>query len=328
MTVRRGRRGVALGLAFGLLCTAAGVTSAPVGPGASGSAPAAAGEPIRCPPPVDVRESAPGSDRGLLWRLTRDGRVSYLFGTVHVGRPGWRRFGPRTAAALNETRTLALELDPGDPALREALSVHPPAPVLPPALQQRLQRAIEQACLPMTTFAALHPVLLVGTLALLEARWLGLDPAFSMEMLLAERARSAGRPIVSLESAELQQAALVPADASEATALIERSLEQIENRSGRRVLERLVRAWEQGDLATLQDYERWCECATTADERAFMRRLNDERNPHLAERIAALHAQGQSVFAAVGALHMTGPQSLPALLAARGFRVERIAFVP
>ena len=54
-----------------------------------------------------------------------------------------------------------------------------------------------------------------------------------------------------------------------------------------------------------------------------MRRLKVDRNPALADRIAALHIQGHRVFAAVGALHMTGPMTLPRLLAARGFSVER-----
>ena len=57
-----------------------------------------------------------------------------------------------------------------------------------------------------------------------------------------------------------------------------------------------------------------------------MRKLNDERNPPLADGIEAQHSQGQRVFAAVGALHMTGPQALPLLMAQRGFQVERVRF--
>jgi uncharacterized protein YbaP (TraB family) len=40
----------------------------------------------------------------------------------------------------------------------------------------------------------------------------------------------------------------------------------------------------------------------------------------------AQHREGRRVFAAVGALHMVGPQSLPRLLERQGFRVERIRF--
>jgi uncharacterized protein YbaP (TraB family) len=88
----------------------------------------------------------------------------------------------------------------------------------------------------------------------------------------------------------------------------------------------MASAWEGGDLHSLSTYETWCECATSDEDRAFMRRLNDGRNPALADGIAAQHRAGRRVFAAVGALHMTGPAGLPLLLAQRGFRVERIAF--
>ena len=56
-----------------------------------------------------------------------------------------------------------------------------------------------------------------------------------------------------------------------------------------------------------------------------MQRLNDDRNSGLADGIDALHRDGRKVFAAVGALHMTGAKALPALLAQRGFTVQRLA---
>ena len=89
-----------------------------------------------------------------------------------------------------------------------------------------------------------------------------------------------------------------------------------------------VNAWEKGDLAALESYESWCECVADEADRAMMRKLNDERNAPLADGIEARHQQGRRVFAAVGALHMTGPQSLPKLLEQRGFKVERVIFKP
>jgi uncharacterized protein len=55
-----------------------------------------------------------------------------------------------------------------------------------------------------------------------------------------------------------------------------------------------------------------------------MKRALDDRNPALAEHIDALHQSGKQVFAAVGSLHMFGPLGLPALMAKRGYRVERV----
>jgi uncharacterized protein YbaP (TraB family) len=168
-------------------------------------------------------------------------------------------------------------------------------------------------------------VLQVVVLTLLEARWLGLDPAYAQEQALARRARASGQRIVALETVARQAALLLPADAAAARTQVELALAQLEDGSGRATLARLAQAWAAGDLATLEDHPRWCQCARSDDERAALRALNDERNPALADGIDALHRAGGTVFAAVGALHMTGPAALPRLLAERGFRVERVA---
>ena len=119
-------------------------------------------------------------------------------------------------------------------------------------------------------------------------------------------------------------AALVPRDAAGSERLVAQMLEQLEQGGTARVMARLASAWARGDLAEIEDYERWCECVADAGERAQMQRLNDDRNPALADGIEALHRAGRRVFAAVGALHMTGQQGLPRLMAARGYTVQRL----
>jgi uncharacterized protein YbaP (TraB family) len=264
----------------------------------------------------------------MLWRISKGDRTSHLYGTLHVGRLDWAFPGPQVRSALAGSDTIALELDVTDPQVRERLK--PPAdaalPALSPALHERLARQIDAACVPREALAAQHPVMLAMTLSVLAARWDGLDPGYAQEFVLAGLARSGAKPVVSLETPELQMAALLPRQAAEAERLIVQTLEQLENGASRKVIARMASAWERGDLDELADYERWCDCATSAEDRALLARINDERNPGLAERIDALHGQGQALFAAVGALHMTGPRALTALLAARGFRVERVDF--
>jgi len=287
-----------------------------------------AAERIVCPPalPTQPDSGAPGQDRGLLWRASRDGRTIHLFGTLHIGKPNWRRLGPLTLAALRASDVLALEVDPNDPALIQALAdTRPPQP-LPDPLQQRLNRAFERACLATEALATLHPVLQVTTLTVMEARWLGMDASYATEQVLSAQVRTQGRRVVALESAAAQIQALVPEDEAAARELLSQSLQQLEDRSARRVLDKLAAAWERGDVAALEDYAHWCECAADEADRAFLRKLNDDRNGPLADGIEAQHRQGKRVFAAVGALHMTGPQSLPRLLEQRGFRVERVVF--
>ena len=61
------------------------------------------------------------TDRGFLWRISRDGRDSYLYGTIHAGRPEWFALGPRTEASLSRTGALALEINVTDPSVLGAL---------------------------------------------------------------------------------------------------------------------------------------------------------------------------------------------------------------
>ena len=282
-----------------------------------------------CPPPLPQQAgNATERDRGLLWRATRDGRTSWLYGTLHVGKPAWRRFGPQVGAALRATDVLALEIDPSDPALLEALAELQSAALLPDTLQRRLDQAYERACVSRDAMANLHPVLQATTLTVMEARWLGMDPGYAMEQLLVAQVRGSGRRVVSLETVAQQKAVLVPADPVEALAVVEQSLAQLEDQSARRVIERLAAAWERGDLAALEDYASWCECVATEEDKAFMRKLNDERNGPMADGIEAQHRQGRRVFAAIGALHMTGASSLPRLLEQRGFKLERVRLKP
>ena len=134
--------------------------------------------------------------------------------------------------------------------------------------------------------------------------------------------------IVSLESAEMQAGLLVPSDQKQALAIAEQTITQLEKGQARAMLVMVARVWDEGDLDQLSSFEQWCGCADTEDERQFLRRVNDERNGPMAERIDALHSAGRTVFAAVGALHMTGAHGLPQLLQQRGYTVERIRFAP
>ncbi|MGN6829604.1 TraB/GumN family protein [Paucibacter sp. M5-1] len=290
---------------------------------------AALADPACPPPPVAQTQPSPERDRGLLWRISKDGRSAWLFGSIHLGRPDWARPGPQLRAALQDSDTLALELDPADPAIQRQLAAGLSRPLsLDAALRQRLAGRVAAACLPEGALAALHPLMQAVTLTMLEARWEGLEAGYGQEMVLSGEARSRGLAIVSLETVRQQLDALLPADAREARRLTADTLEQLEQGKVRPMLRRLVQAWEQGDLQTLADYERWCDCADTPADRAFLRRLIEGRNPALAARIAALHAEGRQVLAAVGALHMAGPRGLPALLAQRGYRVERVELKP
>lgn len=265
--------------------------------------------------------AASAPDRGLLWRISRGGHSSYLFGSLHVGKAAWAYPGPALRAAWAATEVLAVELDPADVA--PALAALPKAEALAPAQARQIEAQARVACLPPGALSALPAMLQLATLTLLEARRDGFDPGFGQEQMLLAWARREGRPVQSLESVQEQLDALAP-EAAELPAVVDGTLRQLRSGQARAPLRKLADAWSRGDLKTLADYPRWCACADTAAERAWLKRINDDRNLLLAARITALHDAGQRLLVAVGALHMSGPQALPRRLAAEGFTVEAL----
>jgi len=294
----------------------------------AGAAQAAQTADADCPPQPAIPTPAQAAawaaeapDRGLLWRISRDGHSSYLFGSLHIGRADWAYPGPALRAAWARTDVLAVELDPTD--VGAALAQQPSSAPLAPAQARRLDAQAQAACLPPGLLGGLPVMLQLSTLALLDARRDGFDAGFGQDLMLLARAKREGRPVHALETLDEQLGALEP-DAADLPAVIDDTLAQLQSGEARVPMRKLAAAWAAGDLRTLADYERWCACVRTPAERAWLRRVNDGRNGPLAERIAALHGAGQRLLVAVGALHMSGPQALPKLLAARGFTVERL----
>lgn len=265
-------------------------------------------------------------DRGLLWKLTKDGRSSWLFGTMHLGRAAWAHPGPALRSAWRNSDVLALELDLSDPATQAQLAAAMLArtgPPLPPALAGQLRERIARSCL-SPGVERLHPVMQLALLEVDVARRDGLEPQYAQEHMLARLAERDRRSVVGLETVDEQLQALLPDDPAAVQADVESALSELDDLRGPALMHRLTTDWAEGRLEDLERFPQWCDCARTAEEQAALARLNDDRNPHLADGITALHDQGRRVLAAVGALHMTGPNALPRLLAARGFRVERV----
>jgi uncharacterized protein YbaP (TraB family) len=287
-----------------------------------------------CPPPAPTAETlradqlrADVRDRGFLWQITRDGRSSWLYGTVHVSRPDWVLPGPRVQAAFTDSEVLALELDPGDPELMRIFARPGDAARagrVTAGLDGAIARVAERECVPAATLRPLMPILQLTTLSLVDGRRDGFHPELAIDAVLWGMAKSTGKEVVALETPAAQLAALMPASEADERALLTQGLQEIESGVGRATLRKLLQAWSESDEQVLVSYAQWCQCMDTPEERRYLQRLNDERNPPIADKLAALHASGRTVFAAVGALHMTGPQALPGLLQARGFQVRRI----
>ena len=309
---------------------------APVVPAAE--MPASAASPslaADCPPPLVVPPPAAfqdglrtATDNGLLWRVRKDGHDSWLYGTLHVARFDWMFPGPNVFGALQAADRVAFELDAGDPdilaRLQRAVAVDPAAPPLPAALEARLARDARAACVAPETLVGMRPEMRGVTVTMGGGRRHGLEAAYGVDMFLMGLAHGLRKDVRSLERPEDQAALLVSDDPAETVHTLERALDEVERGDADRQLLRLAGDWHDGNLDDLTHFADWCRCLDTAEDRANFKRLADDRNPGMARQLVAWHAEGKSVFLAVGTLHMIGPSGLPALLAKEGFEVVRV----
>jgi len=259
-----------------------------------------------------------------LWRVDGPrGRHAWLFGTIHaLPQPAaWRT--PRVAAALGDADLLLVEIadlnnDGATRAIYARLAHSPGQPPIEtrvsPALRPALGHLIEEAGLTSAAFADTETwaaALMLGHAAQGpdEDAGNGVDRA----LLKANHL-----PVGELEGAQKQLGLFdtLPETAQRAM------LDSVVADAPRAVEEtrQLAQAWRRGDMD-------WIARETTGGMLAdptLREVLYRRRNLAWADAIGARMAAGEHPFVAVGAAHMAGAQGLPALLAARGFRVTRV----
>uniref|UniRef100_UPI003BEEC20A TraB/GumN family protein n=1 Tax=Burkholderia arboris TaxID=488730 RepID=UPI003BEEC20A len=295
--------------------------------------------PPNCPPPAtdlvpkDGWEAAArrATDHGVLWRIEKDGRTSWLYGTIHVARPEWILPGPIIRNALKQSDAIALELDVLDKdfivQLRER-QTNEDRHLLVGRRGARLNRLFDTTCLPTsgrTLIRSMRPGMQLAVLEGLSMRADGLYPDFGVDLVLEGFAKSAHLPVEPLETVSEQLRVMNDmGPANEAARSFDLTLDQIGSGKARADILKLANAWAESDLDTLAHYPQWCDCLNTSGERLDFEHMVTNRNLKMAEKISSMHTSGQRIFAAVGALHMIGPQGIPALLAARGFVVTSV----
>lgn len=287
-----------------------------------------------CPPaaaPLTQDEVAQGMQaarlKGLFWEARKDGRSLWLYGTLHALRRDWMFPGSEIQQAIFKADQVALELDFMDARLMQNLDAYSRAPADEPPLPTDLRARLDKIATTECAEALIKPLraeFQAFQLTFMVGRRQGVDPSYSIESFIGGLARGLGKPVISLETPEIQMSALIPKDESAKLKMVDEALESIESGKAAILIRRLADTWARGDLEDLESFGQWCDCLNTAEQKAHHKRLIDDRNMDMARKATAMHAQGKQVFVAVGALHMTGPQGLPALLKAQGFEVRRV----
>ena len=274
-------------------------------------------------------------DQGLLWRIERDGVApSYLFGTIHSTDDAATAIARRAATVAGKGRIVATELGgPFDPVDRGALAakliaaaINRDVDTFQPYLAGESGAEVEKFLAARGVPKELaHHLKLWFLAASVEAplceqarEQAGLP---EVDEIVAEAGAAAKIPVIGLETADEQLAALATAPESLSASLLRTSarLPELDD-DAYATMVRLYRDGRPADMIAVVDALPTLTAAERAAEKQFDDLLLASRNQTMAARAAPLAAEG-GAFIAVGALHLPGRGGLIARFRAMGYRV-------
>ena len=265
-----------------------------------------------------------------LWRVTSPNAEIYLFGTLHALQPGDRWRTPAYDAAYAAARKVWFEADLGT-ADAATVSLIVSRYGVDPArgLSEKLRPADLQALRGEADMARIeHPRPWAAALMLSMRPVLakGARVEAGADMAVTRQARASGKEIAVFETLEDQARMFSglpePAEVQYLADVIHERRAPARRAGFSAPVPSLETAWLAGDLARLGP---GLVGELAHDNPSLYEILLKRRNLAWADKLTGEMAQSSGVeLVNVGALHMVGPDGLPALLAARGFKVDRV----
>lgn len=271
--------------------------------------------------------ATPALAHPALWVVKDADTTIYLFGTVHLLPNDTAWHFPALDEALSDSQALYVEITDDDQANMTALVMrygldmaHPLSTLLTPFDRDRLERAARLANVPggVAALNVMRPWLAALTLTVAPLTQAGLDPAAGVDKQLRAAMEKAGKPVLALETAEQQIRFLADMPQAMQLALLRSTLRDTDRASVE--LKALIDAWKDGDDQAIARLE---NDLMRREEPQLYQRLLVERNETWARQIAGMLQQPGTVFIAVGAAHLAGPDSVQSQLAKEGIATER-----
>jgi uncharacterized protein YbaP (TraB family) len=272
---------------------------------------------VACGPPA--QEARPA-----LWQIDGPGgQRGWLFGTIHATpRPyDWRTRAVSEALARSDRIVVEIAALGDDAATARVFArlAHTPgqpplAARIDPRLRPALASLLAKAGLNAAAFADVETW--AAALMLAQAATPDDHPEWGVDRALL--ADHAGKPVRELEGAERQLALFDRLPEPAQRTLLAQAVAGASTAGADAA--KLAEAWRKGDIDTIAAETRQ---GILADE-TLRAALFTGRNARWAAAIADGLQHGARPFVAVGAAHMAGPDGLPVMLSARGYRVSRI----
>jgi uncharacterized protein YbaP (TraB family) len=274
-------------------------------------------------------EPPAGGHAPLLWEVKSPTNSVYIFGSMHVARQDFYPLPKPVEDAYHRADELVVEVDVTDPSAMARsvplLTYAPPDSLdqhLTPEVWKEVAAESAESKQDVSLLKPLKPAILASVLVVDTLEKHGYDPKAGIDLHFLTSAHADAKRVVELESAEFQAGVLGGLTDDEGNAMLGDTLEEMRSGELVRSTDQLAAAWKAGDGDAIARLLR--EANKDPASRKIFAKLFDDRNPAMADKIAALASQPQHAFVVIGAGHLAGENNVLDLLKAKGLQVRRV----
>jgi len=265
----------------------------------------------------------------FLWEAKHETGTAYLFGTIHLPDPRVLKLPTVVQEAIDRSDVVLTEIKMDGAAQAKALSLmmlprgQSLSEILPAEVKERVGKM-----LPMAAVNQLKIWALTMNLMLLQAGDMFLSGRQPLDLMIPIEAARAGKEIGGLETVEEQIGIFDKLSNEEQIRMLKQTLDMIDKdkAAGKNSLQEMIGLYLEGDLDSIMKLESVAGEEPTEADKKFMKLILDDRNVHMADRLAERMKKnpGKVWFVAVGAAHYAGDVGVGALLKKKGFEVRRM----
>lgn len=272
--------------------------------------------------------TAQDARKHFLWKVEGPGAsVAYLLGSLHVLTPEFYPLSADINKAFAASRTLVEELDLdelNDPAqMMSALSKAMLSDgrtldqIVAPSTFAEVSKRAEKAGLPMMALQRMKPWLVAITLMGPTLQAAGFKAELGVDKHFFDRAKEAGLKRQALETLSYQLDRFDQLSPRLQEDMLISSMKELDTQVGN--VRELAQQWAAGDVKALEA----SLLVSFEGSRELYDRLLVERNHNWVPHVETCLQQDAGCFIVVGAAHLVGPDGLPTLLLAKGYKVTQ-----
>jgi len=276
-----------------------------------------------CAQPAATKDADPA-----LWVVKDKDTTIYLFGTIHVLKPGLSWFDEAVKKAFDNSGTLVLEMVEPDQATQQKVVLSkafaPDGPTLseqlPAEKRAVMAKALTDNGLSLSQYDRMRPWFAAITLSILPLEKIGYDPANGPEGILTRAAQAQKKQVIGLETFEGQMSIFDKLSQKGQIELLTSTIDELPK--ARENMDKMVDEWARGRPEELaKDMN-----ASLKDTPEVAETLLLNRNRQWAGWIAERMKTPGTVFIAVGAGHLAGQGSVQDQLLRYKLKAVRIKY--